>query len=202
MGRHTRKQPAGGSGSRDTEVAPEDGASLFREAVGPVRRLPDAPAPPAPPKPRPRARMAERDEAAARSEFRRAMDESMLEAGDSLSWRRATVPAHVLRRLARGEYAVEDELDLHGADVPRAEAMVRRFLGEAHADGRGCVRIIHGKGLHGPAGFDASGAPVLKNLVDRMLRQRAEVLAYHSAPVRAGGTGAVMVLLARRERRR
>jgi DNA-nicking Smr family endonuclease len=176
--------------------------SLFREAIGPVRRLPDAPVPPARPKPRPRARMAEHDEDAARSEFRRAMDEPLLEAGDSLSWRREAIPAHVLRRLARGEYATEDELDLHGIDLQRAEAMVRGFLGEAHAHGHGCVRIIHGKGLHGTAGFDASGAPVLKNLVDRMLRQRAEVLAFHSAPARAGGTGAVLVLLARPNRRR
>lgn len=198
MARHTRKPPTGGSDSGDAKKELEDGESLFREAIGPVRRLPDAVAPPARPKPRPRARMAERDEAAARSEFRRAMDEPLLEAGDSLSWRRDAVPAQVLRRLARGEYAVEDELDLHGADVPRAEALVRRFLGDAHADARGCVRIIHGKGLHGPAGFDASGAPVLKNLVDRMLRQRAEVLAFHSAPARTGGTGAVLVLLARR----
>lgn len=201
MGRHTTKQPAGGSGS-DGDVAPGDDGSLFREAIGPVRRLPEAATRPAAPKPRPRARMAERDEHDARSEFRRAMDAPMLEAGDSLSWRREAVPAHVLRRLARGEYTVEDELDLHGADVPSAEAMVRRFLADARTDRRGCVSIIHGKGLHGPAGFDASGAPVLKNLVDRMLRQRAEVLAFHSAPVRAGGTGAVLVLLARRDRDR
>lgn len=143
--------------------------------------------------------MAERDEAAARGEFRRAMDAPLLEAGDSLSWRRDRVPGHVLRRLARGEYAVEDELDLHGADLARAEALVRRFLAEARDAGHGCVRIIHGKGLHGAAGFDASGAPLLKNLVDRMLRQRAGVLAFHSAPARAGGTGAVLVLLARRD---
>lgn len=202
MARPPRKQPTGGSGSTGQTADPEDAASLFREAVGPVRRLPDAPAPPARPKPGPRARMAERDEDAALGEFRRAMDEPLLEAGDSLSWRRDAIPAHVLRRLARGEYVAEDELDLHGIDVQRAGTMVRRFLGEAHAHGHGCVRIVHGKGLHGAAGIDASGAPVLKNLVDRMLRQRAEVLAFHSAPARAGGTGAVLVLLARRDRPR
>ena len=62
--------------------------------------------------------------------------------------------------------------------------------------GYGCVRIIHGKGLHGD-----SGAPVLKNLVDRLLRQRADVLAFHSRRRRQGGTGAVLVLLARCESR-
>jgi len=34
--------------------------------------------------------------------------------------------------------------------------------------------------------------------VDRVLRQRADVLAFHSAPAAQGGTGAVLVLLARR----
>ena len=47
---------------------------------------------------------------------------------------------------------------------------------------------------------DSRGLPVLKNLVDRMLRQRADVLAFHSAPTAQGGTGAVLVLLARRRR--
>ncbi|MET0717871.1 MAG: Smr/MutS family protein, partial [Pseudoxanthomonas sp.] len=36
------------------------------------------------------------------------------------------------------------------------------------------------------------------NLVDRVLRQRADILAFHSAPAAHGGTGAVVVLLARR----
>jgi DNA-nicking Smr family endonuclease len=139
--------------------------------------------------------MAERDEADARDAFRRAMDEPLLEAGDALAWRRDDADPRVLRRLARGEYAVEDEIDLHGADAIRAEAMLRRFLQESRDAGTGCVRVIHGKGLHGSDGFDASGVPVLKNLVDRMLRRRSDVLAFHSAPARAGGTGAVLVLL-------
>jgi DNA-nicking Smr family endonuclease len=202
MSRHPRQPPRGAPASDDRPPVDDDEAARFRAAIGPVRRLPEAAAPPPRPKPRPWARMAERDEDAARGEFRRTLDAPLLEAGDSLSWRRATIPAQVLRRLARGEYAVEDELDLHGAGMTRAETLVRRFLADAVAEARGCVRIIHGKGLHGPAGLDASGAPVLKNLVDRMLRQRADVLAFHSAPTRAGGTGAVLILLARDRHRK
>jgi DNA-nicking Smr family endonuclease len=63
------------------------------------------------------------------------------------------------------------------------------------------VRIIHGKGSHGPASIASSGMPVLKNLVDRLLRQRADILAFHSAPPAQGGTGAVLVLLAPRRLR-
>ena len=43
-----------------------------------------------------------------------------------------------------------------------------------------------------------SDAPVLKNLVDRILRQRSDVMGFHSAPPTQGGTGAVLVLLAHR----
>jgi DNA-nicking Smr family endonuclease len=99
----------------------------------------------------------------------------------------------VFQRLKRGRYSAQDELDLHGATMAQAEVLLRRFLVESHASGYGCIRIIHGKGQRADGEL-----PVLKNLVDRMLRQRADVLAFHSAPAALGGTGAVMVLLARR----
>src|SRR3970040_2144738 len=123
----------------------EDDAELFRAAIGPVRRLPEAPAPPAVVKPRPRARMAERDEANARDEFRRALDLSQLEAGDALAYRRDSLPMRAFQRLRRGEIAVQDELDLHGADMRQAETLLRTFLADARHRGLGCVRIIHGR---------------------------------------------------------
>ena len=167
-----------------------DDAALFRDAIGPVRELPARPAPPAAPKPRAKPRMLERDEDDARSEFQRALAADALEAGDVLSYRRDSVPPRMLQRLGRGQFAVEDEIDLHHAGAAQAESMLRMFLADAKQAGSGCVRIIHGKGLHG-----GSAAPVLKNLVDRVLRQRADVLAFHSAPAPQGGTGAVLVLL-------
>ena len=170
----------------------QDDAALFREAIGPVRELPATPEPPRKAPPRPQPRMAARDDAEAMGEFRRAMRADTLEAGDALSYRRDEVPGRVLQRLKRGQYAVQDELDLHAADAVRAEAMLRAFLAEVRQSGHGCVRIVHGKGLHSD-----SGVPVLKNLVDRMLRQRADVLAFHSAPAAQGGNGAVLVLLKR-----
>jgi DNA-nicking Smr family endonuclease len=168
-----------------------DDAALFRDAIGPVRALPAQPAPP--PKPRPRAapRMAQRDEAEAASAFRRAITADALEAGDALAYRRDAVPPRTLQRLRRGDFAAQDELDLHWTDARQAEAMLREFLLHARQQGHGCVRVIHGKGLHGD-----SNAPVLKNLVDRVLRHRADVLAFASAPANQGGTGATLVLLA------
>jgi DNA-nicking Smr family endonuclease len=172
----------------------EDDAALFRDAVGPVKPLPESTLPPRKPRPRPAARMAERDEIEARSEFQRGLDDlSSLAAGDILSYRRDTLPVPVFQRLKRGRFSAQDELDLHGATVAQAESMLRTFIAEAHAHEFGCVRIIHGKGRR-----DDGGIPVLKNLVDRVLRQRADILAFHSAPAAQGGTGAVLVLLARR----
>ena len=177
----------------DTGTDDRDDAALFRDAIGPVRELPATAPPPTKPKPRPTPRMARRDEDEARSEFRRALTADALAAGDALSYRRDSVPPRTLQQLRRGHFSAQDELDLHHVDAASAEAMLRAFLVDARHAGLGCVRIIHGKGLHGD-----SATPVLKNLVDRLLRHRADVLAFHSAPPAQGGTGAVLVLLAKR----
>ncbi len=174
-----------------------DDAALFRSAVGPVRELPATPLPPSAPKPRPVPRMAQRDEADARSEFHRALDTSLLEAGDAMAYRRDEVPPRVLQRLGRGEYAAQEELDLHHSSAAHAEALLRGFLKQARDAEVGCVRIIHGKGLHSD-----SRMPTIKNLVDRLLRHRSDVLAFHSAPAAQGGNGAVLVLLTPRVRSR
>ena len=172
-----------------------DDAVLFRAAIGAdrgkVRALADAPLPPAAPKPKPSTRMARRDHDEAREELRR-MPASALEPGDALGHRRDDVPPQVLRRLARGEYAAQEELDLHGLPAQAAERLLREFLRDCRAHGVGCVRIIHGKGRN-----SEERLPVVKNLVDRVLRQRADVLAFHSPPAAQGGTGAVLVLLAK-----
>lgn len=173
----------------------EDDGALFRAAIGPVRELPSAPAPPQAPRPRPTTRMAERDEAEARSEFRQLLDGPLLQAGDAMQYRRDDVSPRVLRRLGRGEYAAQEELDLHHSDAAQATALLRLFLRDAIDAGVGCVRIVHGKGLN-----SSPDAPVLKNLVDRLLRQRADVVAFHSAPPAQGSTGAVLVLLQPRKR--
>lgn len=167
-----------------------DDAALFRDAIGPVRKLAERAAPPAPPRPKPAARMAQRDEDDARRDFARLLSGDAVETGDTLSYRRDHVPPRVLRRLSRGDYAAADELDLHGADARLAERLLREFLREAVDAGAGCVRVVHGKGTG-----SGTGVPVLKNLVDRVLRHRADVLAFHSTPPAQGGTGAVLVLL-------
>lgn len=173
-----------------------DDASLFRAAIGAdigkVRVLADAPPAPTTPKPKPVAKMASRDEEAARSEFQH-MPLSALEADDALAYRREDINPRVLKNLARGEYSAQEELDLHGLPAATAESLLRAFLRDCRRHGLGCVRIIHGKGRN-----SEDRLPVLKNLVDGLLRQRGDVLAFHSPPSAQGGSGAVLVLLEKR----
>lgn len=181
-----------------TQPPDDDDAALFRDAIGPVRRIEiDAPPASTTPKPRPRARMAELDEADARDTFRLALDAQLLEAGDALSYRRDGLPARAWQRLKKGEISAQEELDLHGSDAREAELLLKAFMTDAHRVGLGCVRVIHGKGRRGEDFVDSRGVPVLKNMVDRVLRHRNDVVAFHSAPAAQGGTGAVLVLLAR-----
>ena len=174
-------------------IEPDD-AALFREAIGEVREL--APPPPTPERPRPPPvpRMKERDEALALLQLRTpSYLAATIDAAETLSYRRDETPEKVLKALKRGEYSLGGELDLHNLRAHEAERWLREFLAQSRAGGHACVRIIHGKG---PRTVD--GGSVLKALVDRLLRQRADVLAFASAPEAMGGTGAVLVLLAKR----
>jgi DNA-nicking Smr family endonuclease len=171
---------------------PADDAA-FRDAVGDVKPLPARPVAPRAPRPRPTAAFRRADERAVLEEsLALAPGEWLVETGEELLFRRARISAKLLERLRRGEFAVEDELDLHGLTAVEARGALREFLGEALARRFACVRVVHGKGLRsGPRG------PVLKHAVNVWLRKIDAVLAFASAPRRDGGTGAVYVLLAR-----
>ena len=109
---------------------------------------------------------------------------------DAASFQRGGVRTQVMRRLRRGLYPIEAELDLHGLTQVAARESLADFLAYSRAAGRRCVRIIHGKGYR-------SGArgPVLKVAVDLWLRRHLDVMAFTSARALDGGTGAVYVLL-------
>jgi DNA-nicking Smr family endonuclease len=179
-----RKKPAA--------VSAED-ASLFREAIGEVRRIEIADVAGRPPAPAPVPRMRARDEAEALKESRLfPSGDAAFDGAEPLSYRRDEISARTLKRLAAGQYSVQDEIDLHHLRASDAEAVLKRFLDQARAEEQFCVRIIHGKGLR------SESAPVLKAMVDRLLRLRGDVLAFASAPTKLGGTGALLVLLNRR----
>ncbi len=174
--------------------ANDDEAALFRRAVAGARPLkrPDA-GEPQRSRPAPRARFRRCDERAVLGESLEAdIDDLEVGAGERLAFRRPEVGPRTLRRLSRGRYSVQAELDLHGMTADEAAQALEEFLRRSLAAGHRCVRIVHGKGRgSGHAG------PVLKVRVNRWLRRYREVLAFASARQVDGGTGALYVLLRR-----
>jgi DNA-nicking Smr family endonuclease len=116
--------------------------------------------------------------------------EPKTDAAAALSFRRPGVRTQVLRRLRRGLFPIEDELDLHGLTQTAARDNLAEFIAHNRNAGHRCVRIIHGKGYR-------SGArgPILKIAVNLWLRHLGDVMAFTSARPIDGGTGAVYVLL-------
>lgn len=103
---------------------------------------------------------------------------------------RRGLPPDILRKLRRGQWSVQAEVDLHGHTIDEAHDALSDFIVEARQRGYRCVRAIHGKGLTSP-----NREPVLKGRVRKWLAHWDEVLAYCEAPPHAGGSGAVLILL-------
>jgi DNA-nicking Smr family endonuclease len=171
-------------------VSAED-MRLFEQAVGKVRRLEKEIALIERPRPAPEPTQSLLDEARVPRELLdTAIDPALIEVGEELSYLKAGLSPRLLRRLKRGHFSIADEIDLHQMNAEVARAAVKMFLDESRRAAKLCVKIIHGKGLR-----SRSQGPVLKRLVDGLLRRRADVLAFASAAPAEGGTGAVIVLL-------
>jgi DNA-nicking Smr family endonuclease len=109
---------------------------------------------------------------------------------EALSFQRAGVRIQVMRRLRRGFYPIDDELDLHGQSQMAARGRLAEFIARSRDRGCRCVRIIHGKGHR-----SGVRGPVLKTAVNLWLRRLPDVMAFVSARAMDGGAGAVYVLL-------
>ncbi len=175
----------------DNDINSADDASLFRNAVKDVQPLATetlvvrkAPPPPLP-------AQSQRDNAAVLDEMANGkLDYSELEYGDEAVFQRSGVSRVVMRKLRRGQYAVQAEVDLHGLSVAQARTDLAEFLQRASDRGLVCVRVIHGKGHRSPGKM-----PVLKPKVALWLSRWDTVLAFVSARPVDGGTGALYVLL-------
>ncbi|MEJ7928361.1 Smr/MutS family protein [Ramlibacter sp. AN1015] len=115
---------------------------------------------------------------------------TLLEVDDALSFRRPGVGLDVTRKLRRGAWSIQREIDLHGLRREAAREALSEFIREAHRTGLRCVRVVHGKGLGSPGRM-----PVLKGKVHSWLVQKHEVLAFVQARGDEGGAGALVVLL-------
>lgn len=165
---------------------------LFTRSVGPVvpvhtQRVVH---PVSHPPPQPLQR--QKDEAAVMAQaLSDEMDvESLLETDDNLSFRRPGVGPDVLKRLRRGEWVIQAQLDLHGLRRDQARDALNHFFKTVAQHKLRCVRVVHGKG-HGSPGR----RPVLKDKVKRWLVQKEEVMAFVQARAAQGGQGALVVLL-------
>jgi DNA-nicking Smr family endonuclease len=116
--------------------------------------------------------------------------DTLLHTDAELSFRRPGIGPDVLRKLRRGEWVIQDHLDLHGARVDEARELLAAFLREALRRGLRCVRVVHGKGLG-----SKDKQPVLKGKARVWLAQREEVIAFCQARPAEGGSGALVVLL-------
>lgn len=145
-----------------------------------------------PPKPKPRPRQREIDEASAISESLHGLLEidDLLAIGDATSYLRTGLSRTVLRDLRRGRWAIQNHIDLHGLNRHEAHEEVSRFVAESLAEGKRCIRIVHGRG-YGSPGREG----ILRHLVKGWLMRSKNVLAFCHAPSYDGGEGALWVLL-------
>ena len=171
-------------------LPPEDDAAL-RAALAGVRRLHHDTVDLRPPAPPPVPTQSRRDQRSVLEEMMmQDPGEGEMETGDELIFQREGVQNSVMRKLRRGQFAIQGHIDLHGLTTPEAKTSLASFLMDCFQRGHRCVRIVHGKGLRSPGQI-----PVLKPKVSHWLSQRDEVLAFISTPATDGGTGAIYVLL-------
>ena len=116
--------------------------------------------------------------------------EDGFESGAELGFVREGLSRQALRKLRRGHWVVQGELDLHGLTVPAAREALVLFLQRCLRAGWRCVRIIHGRGLR-----SKNGEPVLRSKTAVLAEpETGDPRLLPSAPDR-WWRGAVLVLL-------
>jgi DNA-nicking Smr family endonuclease len=167
--------------------------NLFARAIGKVAPLPVHNKAHLPSKPRePIATQLQKDEAKViQDSLSDDFDVStLLDTDEALSFRRPSVGTEVTRKLRKGDWAIQREIDLHGLRSDEARLALTTFIRDAHKHGIRCVRVVHGKGLGSPG-----KTPVLKSKVHSWLVQKNQVMAFVQAKPAEGGAGALVVLL-------
>lgn len=183
-----------------TPAPPSDPATLFLDAVAGVRPLDpgararvDGPAPASP------ARAVTAPDAEALAQLCDLVTGSapfdISDSDEYIEGAMVGLDPRLLRRLRNGEFASQAHLDLHGMTSEEARRAVERFLTRAYQSGKRCVLIVHGRGHN-----SKDQIPVLKSRLATWLARgqwARLVLAFTSARLCDGGTGALYVLLRR-----
>ncbi len=108
-----------------------------------------------------------------------------------LSYHQPGLIAKRFKTLTKGAFTLEARLDLHGLNIDTASDALSHFILTSFNRGLRHLLIIHGKG--GQQGDIA----ILKSHVAHWLKQFPQVLAFHSAQPKDGGSGALYLLLKR-----
>ncbi len=101
----------------------------------------------------------------------------------------------IVRRLRRGEFAVQGHIDLHGMTRDEAKGAVDEYLRSARQAGKRCVLLVHGRGIH-----SKDQVPILKEALKSWFgtaRFGRHVRAFATARPADGGAGALYVRLRR-----
>jgi len=156
----------------DNQKSFADEFASFHGDISGIKPVHDDKAPVFQRKPKPIPRQAKLDDKLVMEELLHGeVDAEDLVGSEHISYARPGVQNTVMRKLRKGNFAIQAELDLAGDDLR-------------------CVRIIHGKSGHIPG-----QPPRIKNMLARWLPARSQILALCSARPEDGGTGALYVLL-------
>jgi DNA-nicking Smr family endonuclease len=111
--------------------------------------------------------------------------------GEYIEWMMPDTRKDIVHRLHKGDFSVQDYIDLHGMTLSEAEEALCLFIKAAVKKGLFCVKVIHGRGLRSP------GGPVLKEALKKWLQGtlKKRVLAYSTAKDCDGGLGATYIIL-------
>ncbi len=105
------------------------------------------------------------------------------------------VDRRLLDQLKKGDFAVQDHLDLHGFTWAEAREEILGFVSRAIGQQKRCILIIHGRGLHSRTPVPALREGLLALLTRGPLRKR--ILAFCTARPVDGGPGSMYLLLRR-----
>ena len=197
--------PPRASAPREREASPvpvpraRTDDELWADAVSGVTRAPPGPARVEPPPPAPKPVPFWHPDLDALRELEALVSgEAPFDLADTDEFIEGRVPGldpAVVRRLRRGEFAVQGHVDLHGMTRDEAKLAVTAFLKASRQSGKRCVLLVHGRGLH-----SRDQVPILKEALKSWLstaRFGRHVLAFATAQPSDGGAGAVYVLLRR-----
>jgi DNA-nicking Smr family endonuclease len=168
------------------QPAPSD-ADLFQQALEGV--IPIAPSNRIPPPP-PAQRIPPRSTVFASPDITDNLSDHGANEVAATSFLRNGLSQMVLRKLRRGQWPVQDSIDLHGSTSDEARRLLAEFIHNSLHHGLRCINVIHGKGWRAEG-----GEGILKVRVRHWLTQYPQVLAFCEAPANAGGGGAVWILL-------